>query len=247
MTKTQRLIELMMRVYDKPTFTAEEMAAEFGVSYRTMLRYLHELSGMGVPLYAEPGRRGGYTLLQSAGRVADMAGQRIAKGHSFERMVRPQTYVIGLEFQAPFTAVYMSQVMIPKLWIELERRQHEIPRQTRTGVKTGVSLSRTRLYHYIAGVEVSHFHEVPEGMVGIVLPAREYAVYTHFGAPDRAEIDQTFLLLMDKLRQQGLEPDISGYALEIRPSDPPSSIHIHIPLHGTNPSGDSTEFVYRPL
>ncbi|WP_336782421.1 HTH domain-containing protein [Paenibacillus illinoisensis] len=219
MTKTQRLIELMMRVYDKPTFTAEEMAAEFGVSYRTMLRYLHELSGMGVPLYAEPGRRGGYTLLQS-GQVANMTGQRITKAHSFERMVRPQTYVIGLEFQAPFTAVYMSQVMIPKLWIELERRQHEIPRQTRTGVKTGVSLSRTRLYHYIAGVEVSHFHEVPEGMVGIVLPSREYAVYSHFGAPDRAEIDQTFLLLMDKLRQQGLELEISGYALEIRPSDP---------------------------
>ncbi|NUU77240.1 HTH domain-containing protein [Paenibacillus xylanilyticus] len=246
MTKTQRLIELMMRVYDKPTFTVDEMAAEFGVSYRTMLRYLHELSGMGVPLYAEPGRRGGYSLLQSANRTAGITGQRIVSSDPFQRIIRPQTYVIGLEFQAPFTAVYMAKVMIPKLWVELGRRQHEIPRQIRTGVKTGVSLSRTRLYHYIAGVEVSHFHDVPEGMVGIILPTREYAVYTHQGDPDRAEIDQTHLLLMDKLRQRGLEPDLLAYALEIRESGDSSSMNMHIPLCDSNPSDGSPEFVYRP-
>jgi len=137
--------------------------------------------------------------------------------------------------------------MVPKLCLELERRQHEIPRQIRTGVQTSVSLSRTRLYHYIAGVEVSQFYEVPEGMIGIVLPAREYAVYTHLGASDRTAIDQTLLLHMDKLRQRGLEPDLSAYALEIRHSGHSSSIDIHLPLRGTNPSDDSPEFVYRPL
>src|SRR5260370_14107919 len=40
------------------------MAGRFGVSRRTMLRDLHTLSAMGVPLTATPGPGGGYTLLQ---------------------------------------------------------------------------------------------------------------------------------------------------------------------------------------
>lgn len=53
LTKTQRLNEVMARVYEKKKFTVDELAEEFQVSYRTMLRYLQELSGMGVPLYSE--------------------------------------------------------------------------------------------------------------------------------------------------------------------------------------------------
>lgn len=45
MPKTERLIELMMTVHTKRKFTAGELAAEFGVSYRTILRDLDELSG----------------------------------------------------------------------------------------------------------------------------------------------------------------------------------------------------------
>ncbi|MBT2214973.1 WYL domain-containing protein [Virgibacillus dakarensis] len=63
MSKTQRLIELMMTVNTKRRFTAKELAAEFGVSYRTMLRDLDELSTFGVPLYSEVGADGGYYVL----------------------------------------------------------------------------------------------------------------------------------------------------------------------------------------
>ncbi|PAV28686.1 transcriptional regulator [Virgibacillus profundi] len=64
MSKAQRLIELMMTVNTKRKFTARELAEEFGVSYRTILRDLDELSAIGVPLYSEVGADGGYHVLK---------------------------------------------------------------------------------------------------------------------------------------------------------------------------------------
>ncbi|GAF65135.1 putative transcriptional regulator [Bacillus sp. TS-2] len=63
MRKTQRFIEIMMTVSKRRKFTAKELALEFGVSYRTILRDLEELSSMGVPLYSETGADGGYYFL----------------------------------------------------------------------------------------------------------------------------------------------------------------------------------------
>ncbi|MCZ8522757.1 MULTISPECIES: helix-turn-helix transcriptional regulator [Paenibacillus] len=58
------MIELMMAVNRKRKFTVKELAEEFGVSTRTMLRYLQELSGLGVPLYSQVGAGGGYHVLK---------------------------------------------------------------------------------------------------------------------------------------------------------------------------------------
>ncbi|WP_325168653.1 helix-turn-helix transcriptional regulator [Paenibacillus sp. S28] len=63
MGKSRRLIELMMAVNRMRKFTVKELAEEFGVSTRTMLRDLQELSGMGVPLYSQVGAGGGYHVL----------------------------------------------------------------------------------------------------------------------------------------------------------------------------------------
>lgn len=64
MNKTQRLIQLMMTVNERMTFTTKELAKEFGVSERTMHRDLQELSELGMPLYTEFGPHGGYRLLK---------------------------------------------------------------------------------------------------------------------------------------------------------------------------------------
>ncbi|GIP39830.1 DeoR family transcriptional regulator [Paenibacillus sp. J31TS4] len=63
MPKSQRLVEMMLTVNRKRTFTVKELAREFGVSSRTILRDLQELSELGVPLYAEVGPHGGYRVL----------------------------------------------------------------------------------------------------------------------------------------------------------------------------------------
>jgi predicted DNA-binding transcriptional regulator YafY len=62
--KSKRLIELMMVVNQRKKFTARELAEEFGVSVRTIMRDLQVLSELGVPLYTEYGPHGGYRVLK---------------------------------------------------------------------------------------------------------------------------------------------------------------------------------------
>jgi len=64
MHKAQRLIHLIMKVNERKKFTLQEMADECGVSRRTMMRDLMELSELGVPLYSEVGPNGGYRVLR---------------------------------------------------------------------------------------------------------------------------------------------------------------------------------------
>ncbi|SFF07504.1 Predicted DNA-binding transcriptional regulator YafY, contains an HTH and WYL domains [Paenibacillus algorifonticola] len=64
MSKSKRLMELMMAVNHKRKFTVKELSQEFGVSQRTILRDLQELSELGVPLYSEVGPHGGYRVLK---------------------------------------------------------------------------------------------------------------------------------------------------------------------------------------
>lgn len=65
MSKSKLLFDLIMYVNTKRNFTADEVAQELNVSIRTAHRYLLELSEMGVPLYTEPGRNGGYRILNN--------------------------------------------------------------------------------------------------------------------------------------------------------------------------------------
>jgi predicted DNA-binding transcriptional regulator YafY len=64
MPKSKRLMELMMTVNRKRRFKVQELADEFGVSKRTILRDLQELSELGVPLYSEVGPHGGYQVIR---------------------------------------------------------------------------------------------------------------------------------------------------------------------------------------
>ncbi len=64
MSKAERLIELMITINAKRNFTAGELAKEFSVSKRTILRDLQELERAGFPLYSEVGAAGGYHVLK---------------------------------------------------------------------------------------------------------------------------------------------------------------------------------------
>jgi predicted DNA-binding transcriptional regulator YafY len=69
-SRTARLLELLIRVQTRTRFTAQELAEEFGVSRRTMLRDLRALSEMGVPLRSTPGPGGGYALPRGGRRLS---------------------------------------------------------------------------------------------------------------------------------------------------------------------------------
>ena len=65
LSKTKLLFDLILYVNTKRIFTAQDVAQELDISTRTAHRYLMDLSEMGVPLYTEPGRNGGYRILNN--------------------------------------------------------------------------------------------------------------------------------------------------------------------------------------
>jgi predicted DNA-binding transcriptional regulator YafY len=80
----------MIRVQTKPRFTAAELAEEFGVSRRTMLRDLSALSAMGVPLRSTPGPGGGYSLPRGGRRLSPSltVDEALALIASYEALLR---------------------------------------------------------------------------------------------------------------------------------------------------------------
>ena len=64
MAKSSRLLAVLLELQRRRQVTAEQLAEELGVSRRTVLRYLHELSEAGVPLAARPGPGGGYLVVR---------------------------------------------------------------------------------------------------------------------------------------------------------------------------------------
>lgn len=104
MARTARQIELLLTLQRRPRFTVAELAVAFGVSRRTMLRDLHDLSAMGVPLGATPGPGGGYTLLPEGRRfpLALTVDEATAMLLSYEAF---QQYAA-----TPFTAQTLSAI-----------------------------------------------------------------------------------------------------------------------------------------
>ena len=64
MRKAQRLMQLIMTINARRSFTVKELADEFGLSSRTIARDLRELEELGMPIYAVQGRGGGHRLLR---------------------------------------------------------------------------------------------------------------------------------------------------------------------------------------
>lgn len=58
-----RLLSLLMLLQNRGLVSATKLAAELGVSVRTVYRDVEALAAAGVPVYAEPGPTGGYRLV----------------------------------------------------------------------------------------------------------------------------------------------------------------------------------------
>jgi len=59
-----RLISTILLLQTRPNMKAAELAEELGVSERTVHRYMTMLDEMGIPIYSERGRYGGFSLVR---------------------------------------------------------------------------------------------------------------------------------------------------------------------------------------
>ena len=121
MSRAGRLLELLIALQAQPRHGVAGLAARFGVSRRTMLRDLHELSALGVPLVATPGPGGGYGLLPGRRQLPlELAAQEaVALILSYEALLAYP--------QSPFAASSLSAItklratLPPAVIAELDR------------------------------------------------------------------------------------------------------------------------------
>lgn len=59
-----RLLSLILLLQTRPSWKAAELALELNVSERTIHRYMAMLEEMGIPIYSERGRHGGFSLVR---------------------------------------------------------------------------------------------------------------------------------------------------------------------------------------
>jgi len=145
-SRTTRLLELLVRVQTKPRFTAQELADEFGVSRRTMLRDLNALSGIGVPLRSTPGPGGGYSLPRGGRRLSPSltVDEALALIISYEALLRYP--------DSPFSAQSLSAVT-----------------KLRAALPSEVVADLDRLRRHVAVVEPVREYEAP--LLGELLQA----------------------------------------------------------------------------
>ncbi|HYK74534.1 MAG TPA: HTH domain-containing protein, partial [Pseudoneobacillus sp.] len=160
MSKTQRLLELMDRVKQKRSFTVQELANEFHVSYRTMWRYLQELSTLGIALYSEPGSNGGYRILEKEELINEV-----------EVIFKSKSIYVGFSFVAPYIAKQETEILAPRLWLQLLNRLNEIENLKYPLQKIALAQYRKEDFSYFVTVEVNDRpNRIPNGMTEISIP-----------------------------------------------------------------------------
>jgi predicted DNA-binding transcriptional regulator YafY len=85
--RAERLLSILMTLQRGHPHTAGDLANRLGVSVRTIFRDIDALSGMGVPVYTEPGRGGGIRLIE--GYSSDLTGLSSGEAEALALIASP--------------------------------------------------------------------------------------------------------------------------------------------------------------
>ena len=85
--RADRLVATLLLLQSRKRVTVAEVAAELEVSERTARRDLEALSMAGIPVYAQPGRGGGWSLV--GGSRTDLSGLTAAEARTLFSVVGP--------------------------------------------------------------------------------------------------------------------------------------------------------------
>ena len=126
--RADRLVATLLLLQARKRVTAAEVARELEVSERTARRDLEALSASGIPVYAQPGRGGGWELLGGArtdlsGLTADeartlfmVAGPAAAATPELKGALRKLVRALPEPFRAPAETAAASVVIDPGAW-----------------------------------------------------------------------------------------------------------------------------------
>lgn len=196
--RADRLVSLVLLLRQRGQLTADVLAKELEVSPRTVLRDIEALSAAGVPVYAERGRLGGFSLLpgfrtELTGLNHDevlallTAGSRPGEqvfglGTALSSAMRKIVDALPDSHQAAANTSAQRFLVNPETDL-LSRRlnQDELPDATLTVVRRAVLEGRRLRIHYASRNQSPRWHTVdPIGLVTV--RDKGYLVATESGA-----------------------------------------------------------------
>ncbi|HWS34220.1 MAG TPA: WYL domain-containing protein [Actinoplanes sp.] len=136
--RADRLVATLLLMQARGRVTAAELAAELEISVATARRDLEALSAAGVPVYPQPGRHGGWSLI--GGARTDLTGLSSAEARALFLLAGPVSGVspdvrsalrklvraLPAPFRAEAEAAAGATVVDPAGWGEVERPRPEI-------------------------------------------------------------------------------------------------------------------------
>jgi predicted DNA-binding transcriptional regulator YafY len=91
--RADRLIAALLLIQSRGRVTAAELAAELEVSVATARRDLEAMSAAGIPVYPQPGRGGGWSLV--GGARTDLSGLSASEAQALFLLAGPTATVSG--------------------------------------------------------------------------------------------------------------------------------------------------------
>jgi predicted DNA-binding transcriptional regulator YafY len=136
--RADRLVAALLLMQARGRVTAAELADELEVSVATARRDLEALSAAGIPVYPQPGRGGGWSLV--GGARTDLSGLSATEAQALFLLVGPAAAVSGEAkaalhklvralpptFRADAEAAASATMIDPTRWGERDRRRPEI-------------------------------------------------------------------------------------------------------------------------
>ncbi|HEX6338935.1 MAG TPA: YafY family protein [Jiangellaceae bacterium] len=144
--RADRLVAALLLMQSRGRVTAPELAAELEVSVATARRDLEALSASGVPVYPQPGRGGGWSLVGGArtdlsGLSATEAqalflllGPAAAASDEVKAALRKLVRALPQTFRADAEAAASATMIDPTRWGERQRSRPELVDKLQTAV-----------------------------------------------------------------------------------------------------------------
>jgi predicted DNA-binding transcriptional regulator YafY len=166
--RADRLVAVLLLVQARGRVTAAELAGELEVSVATARRDLEALSAAGIPVYPQPGRGGGWSLV--GGARTDLSGLSAVEAQALFLLLGPAAAAsddvkaalrklvraLPQTFRAEAQAAAGATVVDPSRWGELDRHRPELVDLLQTAVirrrkvrLTYISRSRERTERFV--------------------------------------------------------------------------------------------------
>ncbi len=264
--RADRLVATLLFLQSRGRVTAEEVANELEVSTRTARRDLEALSIAGIPVYSQPGRGGGWSLI--GGARTDLSGLTAAEARTLFLVAGPSSaitpaakaalrklvHALPETFRAEAEAAASAVVLDPARWGEqppktppfLEVLQQAVIQgmQVRLGYSDRTRAETERVVHPLGLVaKGSTWYLVADTDAGM----RTFRVWRIRSAevlddpvrrPPDFDLGAAWRGVVDRMDQQRAQAEVAVDALITSDLAGPLRAHFGNRLHVDEPDGD---------